>query len=82
MFYLSGTARPGSPGKGPLNGCVCVCVLILLAYMLVSNTVDSGTGRAYVLQFSSRREPVDYKDCVMTDPQAGGVSYATPPPDK
>ena len=46
-------ARPGSPGKGPLNGCVCVCVLILLAYMLVSNTVDSGTGRAYVLQFSS-----------------------------
>ena len=19
-------ARPGSPGKGPLNGCVCVCV--------------------------------------------------------
>ena len=61
-------ARLGSPGKGPLNGCVCVCVLILLAYMLVSNTVDSGTGRAYVLQFSSRREPVDYKDCVMTDP--------------
>ena len=23
-------AHPGSPGKGPLNGCVCVCILLLL----------------------------------------------------
>ena len=22
-------AHPGSPGKGPLNGCVCVCVHLL-----------------------------------------------------
>ena len=24
-------AHPGSPGKGPLNGCVCVCVSQLLS---------------------------------------------------
>jgi len=23
-------AYPGSPGKGPLNGCVCVCVILLV----------------------------------------------------
>ena len=22
-------AYPGSPGKGPLNGCVCVCILLV-----------------------------------------------------
>ena len=22
--------HPGSPGKGPLNGCVCVCVIIYI----------------------------------------------------
>ena len=25
-------AHPGGPGKGPLNGCVCVCTVILLAF--------------------------------------------------
>ena len=23
-------AHPGSPGKGPLNGCVCVCAMYIL----------------------------------------------------
>jgi len=28
-FIFLVPAHPGSPGKGPLNGCVCVCVSIL-----------------------------------------------------
>jgi len=29
-FTFLEPAHPGSPGKGPLNGCVCVCVSSLL----------------------------------------------------
>ena len=29
-FTFLAPAHPGGPGKGPLNGCVCVCVLYLL----------------------------------------------------
>jgi len=25
-------AHPGSPGEGPLNGCVCVCILLIIRY--------------------------------------------------
>ena len=25
-------AHPGSPGKGPLNGCVCGCVCLMTAF--------------------------------------------------
>ena len=29
-FYLSDTGSAGSPGKRALNGCACVCVLLLV----------------------------------------------------
>ena len=29
-------AHPGSPEKGPLNGCVCVCVYKLLLSLLIA----------------------------------------------
>ena len=37
-FTLLVPAHPGSPGKGPLNGCVCVCVPVmmsLISYLLL-----------------------------------------------
>jgi len=37
-------AHPGSPGKGPLNGCVCVCVALskdMPAVKLCSNKIYS-----------------------------------------
>jgi len=30
-FTLVVLAYPGSPGKGPLNGCVCVCVTVCIS---------------------------------------------------
>ena len=32
-------AHPGSPGKGPLNGCVCVSELIILILIFVGGGV-------------------------------------------
>jgi len=31
-------AHPGSPGKGPLNGCVCVCVYVNILSIFLFNT--------------------------------------------
>jgi len=34
-------AHLGSPGKGPLNGCVCVCIfdLVVLDFVFISNVL-------------------------------------------
>ena len=32
-------AHPGSPGKGPLNGCVCVCFYYLILLGFITSTI-------------------------------------------
>ena len=36
-------AHPGSPGKGPLNGCVCVCVISYSQHYSVGGRCDSAS---------------------------------------
>jgi len=43
-------AHLGSPGKGPLNGCVCVCVLSLSCCIQCFDTVGWASGRPSGLQ--------------------------------
>ena len=44
-MYMVDEVLPGSPGKGPLNGCVCVCVLRegLKAYAVGTFCRESGS---------------------------------------
>jgi len=35
-------AHPGSPGKGPLNGCLCVCMYYLVAAFLRLARITAG----------------------------------------
>jgi len=62
-------AHLGSPGKGPLNGCVCVCVTLCIdsagwlsvrfsAYRIVSYRARTAARRPGVAVVASSRRPV------------------------
>jgi len=36
-------AHLGSPGKGPLNGCVCVCVILFTKFFWYMNYCKNGS---------------------------------------
>ena len=44
-FTLLVPAHPGSPGKGPLNGCVCVVATFAAHSGLVVSAFDCGVSR-------------------------------------
>ena len=45
-------AHLGSPGKGPLNGCVCVCVstIVRVKMMVLVNSLERGADSLHMVE--------------------------------